>query len=552
MLTLLSVAWLQIREWAERDDPRLPAQLGELVPNYHNVWWARNLLYRNPETRGGDLRSARHLRNWYRYVRRIFLVWSGRAVTSLARPEVCIVGKPDSVCTIGFDKVGDVCANDGEPDEAFCQYENSNFVCKKRSCSEGASVNFDVVNWFGHDVFKLQAQGNLTWAVLCRLDSDGDGLTNGEELGDPCCWHDHTQPSEGSQQPVMPYRNWKLSHPGGDDDPVWPRSFRAAVHWYRGGAPRNCSSIPQNFQGDDSYLRQFQDFYWALDEDNAEKLVPLLVIAKVIGATLVGLLFCYWVTTSKLLVEICGLRGALVGYRTRMAMLFWAYVYSDVVSGVVHILLDHVPHDVPGLGVMARGFQYHHHRPRSITTISWLAYTSHIHPVGILLAPFLWWIQPSRPAQLFWFFSWCFAHLFQTAHRWAHFPVQELPHVALILQRLKIVISSEYHMQHHQSLLDQFSTLGGFADPFLDYVSSHVIPARWYIAWSGVAVGLLLLPLGLDALIQSLLLNMAARCKSLAAIRTSKCPVPKNSGFSAAQTMRFAEHMVLVAWRRKQ
>ena len=29
------------------------------------------------------------------------------------------------------------------------------------------------------------AQGD--WAALCALDADGDGETNGQELGDPCC-----------------------------------------------------------------------------------------------------------------------------------------------------------------------------------------------------------------------------------------------------------------------------------------------------------------------------------------------------------------------------
>ncbi|EQC29656.1 hypothetical protein SDRG_12660 [Saprolegnia diclina VS20] len=39
-------------------------------------------------------------------------------------------------------------------------------------------------NAFGSD---FGANG-LTWnPALCQLDSDGDGATNGEELGDPCC-----------------------------------------------------------------------------------------------------------------------------------------------------------------------------------------------------------------------------------------------------------------------------------------------------------------------------------------------------------------------------
>eukprot|EP00873_Tetraselmis_striata_P037668 jgi/Tetstr1/457932/TSEL_044450.t1 len=47
---------------------------------------------------------------------------------------------------------------------------------------------------------------SLQWTVeLCQADSDGDGLTNGQELGDPCCaW------TPGAS----PLQNAALSHPG--------------------------------------------------------------------------------------------------------------------------------------------------------------------------------------------------------------------------------------------------------------------------------------------------------------------------------------------------
>lgn len=34
-----------------------------------------------------------------------------------------------------------------------------------------------------------QTGGEFDWSKVCHLDSDGDGLTNGQELGDPrCTW----------------------------------------------------------------------------------------------------------------------------------------------------------------------------------------------------------------------------------------------------------------------------------------------------------------------------------------------------------------------------
>jgi hypothetical protein len=43
------------------------------------------------------------------------------------------------------------------------------------------------------------------WAAVCSLDSDGDGLTNGQELGDPTCTWKVGDPSPNGTN---------LSHPG--------------------------------------------------------------------------------------------------------------------------------------------------------------------------------------------------------------------------------------------------------------------------------------------------------------------------------------------------
>ena len=63
------------------------------------------------------------------------------------------------------------------------------------------------LNPFGSD---FKAQG-LEWTVqLCEMDSDGDGRSNGLELGDPdCTW------VVGGDAPVQP----ALSHPGIVDEP---------------------------------------------------------------------------------------------------------------------------------------------------------------------------------------------------------------------------------------------------------------------------------------------------------------------------------------------
>ena len=62
------------------------------------------------------------------------------------------------------------------------------------------------INQFGMDMARV----NYSWPALCPLDSDGDGLSNGQELGDPFCkW------TPGCQISAMEYiLDTALSHPG--------------------------------------------------------------------------------------------------------------------------------------------------------------------------------------------------------------------------------------------------------------------------------------------------------------------------------------------------
>ncbi|TDH66254.1 hypothetical protein CCR75_007530 [Bremia lactucae] len=68
---------------------------------------------------------------------------------------------------------------------------------------------------FGNDFNRL---GEVWSPELCQLDSDNDGQTNGQELGDPCClW----QPDST----LVELRSLNISHPGLDtsmaDPSLW-------------------------------------------------------------------------------------------------------------------------------------------------------------------------------------------------------------------------------------------------------------------------------------------------------------------------------------------
>lgn len=72
-------------------------------------------------------------------------------------------------------------------------------------CDGPLDHNIFLRNDFGQD---FGAAGFRWTKTLCQKDSDGDGLTNGEELGDPCClWSAHDTPS-------VYMRDFAASHPG--------------------------------------------------------------------------------------------------------------------------------------------------------------------------------------------------------------------------------------------------------------------------------------------------------------------------------------------------
>ena len=71
------------------------------------------------------------------------------------------------------------------------------------------------LNRFGVDFARLDY-----WSELCPLDSDGDGWTNGQELGDPCCeWASYDTPSREMQalsrgRGLCLLEAWTPTHPG--------------------------------------------------------------------------------------------------------------------------------------------------------------------------------------------------------------------------------------------------------------------------------------------------------------------------------------------------
>lgn len=349
--------------------------------------------------------------------------------------------------------------------------------------------------WWAHDlIFANSKQGRLNsfgvqleenennWEKVCPLDADSDGLTNGEELGDPCClWKSPAENVGWSLQQRREYRRWNLSHPANPK-----RQFDGFVN-----APVKCEDYD-----DKLYKEQFRKFYFDRhDGYSATSIVP----AKIAGAGILGGLLIYWSIHKGLLGDIAPFcsRSAGLSTCTSVAVCVASHVYMDLVSGVVHLILDYAPHWIPVLGGLARGFQYHHADPTAIIRITWYAYVSHVHLLAPLVAILLFLSDASRIQRLFWFWGSVNVHAFQTAHRWAHMPPEALNGIVLGLQDWGILLTHDKHMQHHEDLERQFTILSGHTDLLLD-TASQVVPPQRYDLWLFVGVVWFICPIFMD------------------------------------------------------
>jgi len=353
--------------------------------------------------------------------------------------------------------------------------------------------------WFVHDMAFANGMGQpicifgnhllqvrLAWSLLCHMDSDEDGFTNGEELGDPCCRWEPTRQTSFSLSKQREYRRWGLTHPGG------PRSNLSSDFPDLRYTPAQCSDYDAV-----AYAEQFHSFYFR--NADGEYQPTDLVMAKVISLGVLLVLLCHWFCRRDLCADLvpCLCAQPHVSGRTSLAVMLLSYVYMDMTSGIVHLILDYAPHSLPVLGGLARGFQFHHHDPTAIIRISWYAYVSHVHLLCPVVAVLLILSDASRVQRLFWFWGAVFVHLFQTAHRWAHRPPESLPWPVLLGQRSGLLLTHERHMSHHQDLERQFTILMGHTDVLLDAVARRVPPIRYDI-WLFIAIVWFLLPVALD------------------------------------------------------
>jgi hypothetical protein len=305
---------------------------------------------------------------------------------------------------------------------------------------------------FGRDF--AATQGN--WASLCRLDSDGDGETNGQELDDPCCRWPHAQ-------------GWAGGPGGALSDPSDASSLSGAVPCPAAELELVAASAPVT----------------AVDPEATD------VISRVEPLPEPPQWWHYFSALAlvALLLKSGGREVAvLLETRVLVATALGAAVWAELAGGVVHILLDNPALRSWGgfVGPLATQFQEHHEHPASISAEPCVDFLVKYAPI---MAVFSFALRALRPQSLrcraFILFANVFWHLSLFAHRWAHAPVPAEPgrgEAAMLpvrlLQRAHLLMSPEHHEVHHHGFDTRFAMLHGAGNHLLLDPMLVILPSK--------------------------------------------------------------------------
>ena len=344
----------------------------------------------------------------------------------------------------------------------------------------------------------------FVWSLeMCLDDADGDGETNGMELGDPCCtWKEGDRPA----------RSWGLSHPGDPEKvsgmlehPVDVAALKAGVEKLRSfddlatllkTQGLDCSvesagksggaMTPETEAARDA---EFWKFYFkgeaeapppmtlgaALLDLASTLLYPLLhpvsfistvlggaidAVASFIDAAQHGGLYKHGQKIFTLVVIGCVIRTLRTGVigdiwraprSEKIKIVVMATLWVEFISGLLHITFDNPAFQhTPFIGAMARDFQWHHKKPTHICNQTWPKFLGAIDSGIVVLFVIGTFMHPkSKWMRMFTLVSFPLFYLMMASHRWSHIRREQLPPIVQVLQQTGILLSQEVHSIHH-------------------------------------------------------------------------------------------------------
>jgi len=375
------------------------------VPNYLRVWWARNLIWSNPQVRGGYLNPF----GW-------------------------------------------------------------NLVTQRPGATSDARALMTVT----------------PWRELCNIDSDADGFTNGQELGDPCCIFTGTLAKQLRHSDTG--WSWLLSHPGAPES-VPEIDARDLIR------NMNCTEVAASGHYPDNSA-QFDEFYFKDFKDFKHDVTNDLFRIAFLGIYL--LIVVWWWREFSFASNSANDTG--LSKLAALAVGALAYMHNDLTSAFVHEFFDSCNWDHPLIGAQCKGTQTHHQHPRSQSLEPLLHWFG--NPIAVLPAVFVVLIYGflgnkftsflprgsmiSRCCQTgfefprwFDFFIWCLAlsapctYVF---HQAAHTPESDRGALMRLMQWTQLSLGPQFHKEHHERPNMTWSVMVGW----FDFVPHHMLSLAAY------------------------------------------------------------------------
>jgi hypothetical protein len=174
----------------------------------------------------------------------------------------------------------------------------------------------------------------------------------------------------------------------------------------------------------------------------------------------------------------------LVILAIRLEISFWwqvfaivvAFVLADLVSGLVHLYMDHNDHYASAVGPFIAAFHLHHDTPQYIDrplihiyvdesgSKQWLV-------IFLVLLTMLFLFTTTSPVFLSIgaYFA-VFSSLSELSHYLCHNRSNKTVH---LMQKMWILLPKKHHMQHHRVDNVNYAFLNGMSDPFINWIARN-------------------------------------------------------------------------------
>eukprot|EP00746_Dinoflagellata_sp_MGD_P087711 gnl/MRDRNA2_/MRDRNA2_34768_c0_seq1.p1 gnl/MRDRNA2_/MRDRNA2_34768_c0~~gnl/MRDRNA2_/MRDRNA2_34768_c0_seq1.p1 ORF type:complete len:512 (-),score=45.46 gnl/MRDRNA2_/MRDRNA2_34768_c0_seq1:513-1970(-) len=337
---------------------------------------------------------------------------------------------------------------------------------------EEALVDLDIPGpWLTESVnskTNLRKAPNLTlsldevvrpWSTICSNDSDGDGFTNGEELGDPCCIWKPGMATAWSFHITHPGYGCRYCHKT-KNNTMPPIEAQEMIR------RTDCAAVRKAGH----YVPSDEDFFfWYYREHFEDIEYGGKMLYRISILTAHALLVIFWGAKKKLWREFSATQSHRHLSLPRLCVIIvCAYLFVDLASAFVHAFLDNCYIQHPIVGPMCKAFQFHHYHPRSLSVapvIYWITHTLEgaLPLTGIYVVLGLHYQLPKEIelfvglTAIFWPLTYCW-------HNLAHLPDSERMLWFKGLQYLGLALSSEAHFVHHRLFDKSWSSMAGIMD----------------------------------------------------------------------------------------